>query len=78
MKCDSIYLGESLRFTDRLNDHEANERRYEYKKFVVARHIIRNKEHKIDWNNSKIIIKESNHLPRGIKEGLASNNIMAH
>jgi len=33
--------------------------------------VIRNKNHKIDWENSKIIIKESNYHLRSIKEGLA-------
>lgn len=49
MHFDSIYLGESLRFTDRLNDHEGNVRRYEHKKSTVARHVTRNKGRTIDW-----------------------------
>lgn len=44
--CDSIYLGESLRFVERINDHEGNVRRQEYRKSTVARHIIRNRNHK--------------------------------
>ena len=70
ISCDEIYLGETLRFADRLNDHKGNVRRYEYSKSAVARHVIRNKGHKIDWDNSKMIIKESNHHLRCIKEGL--------
>lgn len=69
--CDSIYLGESLRINARLNDHKGNVRRREYKKSAVARHIIRNRGHTINWDNSKIIIKESNYHLRCIKEGLA-------
>ena len=71
ISCDSIYLGEPLRFAERINDHKGNVRRREYKKSAVARHVIRNKNHKIDWENSKIIMKESNYHLRSIKEGLA-------
>lgn len=69
--CDKVYLGETFRSAERRQDHEGNVRRYEYKKSAVARHVLRNKGHKIDWNNSKIIIKESNSHLRSIKEGLA-------
>ena len=69
--CQDIYIGETFRFEERKEDHEGNVRRREYKKSAVARHVIRNRNHEIDWNNGKIIIKEKDFGLRKIKEGLA-------
>lgn len=59
------------RFEERKEDHEGNVRRREYKKSAIARHVIRNKHHKINWSDGKIIINEKIFGIRKIKEGLA-------
>lgn len=69
--CNSTYLGETLRFEERKEDHQGNVRRREYKKSAIAKHVIRNKNHDINWDNGKIIIKEKDFGIRKIKEGLA-------
>lgn len=69
--CNENYIGESKRVIQRLEEHKDNVLRYEYKKSAIARHTIRNKGHKIDWENSKLIVKEHNSHLRKIKEGLA-------
>lgn len=69
--CDHTYLGESMRFEERKEDHKGNVRRREYNKSAVARHVIRNKQHKINWDEGKIILKEKDYGSRKIKEGLA-------
>lgn len=55
----------------RLEDHKGNVRRYEYNKSAIARHTIRNKGHKINWQDSKLLVRENNFNLRKIKEGLA-------
>lgn len=69
--CTDAYLGESMRFEERKEDHKGNVRRREYNKSAIARHIIRNKQHKINWEDGKIIFKEKDFALRKIKEGLA-------
>ena len=54
----------------RLEDHKGTVRRYEYNKSATARHIIRNKGHKINWQESKLIVGENNFHLRKIREGL--------
>ena len=68
--CNEVYLGESKRVSERLEDHKGNVRRYEYNKSATATHTIRNKGHKINWQNSRLIIRENDNHLRKIKEGL--------
>lgn len=59
ISCDESYIGESKKIAKRLEDHKGNVHRYEYKKSAIARHTIRNKGHKIDWPNAKLIMREN-------------------
>ena len=69
--CNDIYIGESMRYEDRKEDHQGNVRRREYNKSAIARHVIRNKQHEINWDRGKIILQEKQFNLRKIKEGLA-------
>jgi len=71
LTCDEKYIGESKRIIKRITDHQGNVRRHEYKKSAIARHTIRKRGHQIDWQNSKLTIRENDHFLRKIKEGLA-------
>ena len=70
-KCNSTYIGETERpFIVRREEHEGHVRRREYKQSSIVKHLTRNRNHNINWDNSKIISHERNYKLRKIKEGL--------
>lgn len=46
-------------------------RRREYSKSAIARHVIRYKQHKTNWDKEEMILQEKEFGLRKIKEGLA-------
>ena len=65
--CNSTYIGETERlFVVRKEEHEGYSRRREYKKSAIVKHITRNRKHRINFDESKIIMNERNHHPRKI------------
>ena len=68
--CDEPYIGETKRhWGTRKKEHQASVRRKEVDKNGVANHCI-NKLHHPDWDNCKIIDRDSNNYMRKMKESI--------
>ena len=81
--CTQIYIGETGReLKIRLNEHkraaektEDNDKEETNENLSGLSQHLKNKQHQADWNNAKIIKKESNHNKRKLKEAIAIKNI---
>ena len=72
--CDSVYVGETKRqFKTRVKEHMTAVRNCDIDKYEIAEHSWKN-DHVIDWDNKKIIDRESGWTARKVKETIHSFN----
>ena len=68
--CQKIYMGETgQKICQRIKQHESDVRR-KVKTNGIYHHLKENPNHVIDWDNQKIIMKESDWRLRKIKESV--------
>ena len=66
--CDSLYIGESGRKLEkRLTEHKS---KAASSKSAIKEHIDRSKGHQIDWENVKVLERESKDFPRRVLEAI--------
>ena len=71
LDCDMMYIGETGRKLDiRLKEHKNGGKNIDDTKISGLSSHIKNTGHNIDWENTKVLCKEQNHIKRKFKEGL--------
>ena len=70
MDCDRSYIGETCRTLNvRLKEHQRCCSNFDLQKSAVAQHAVE-EDHRIDWDNSMVVDKESKWHRRRLKEAM--------